>query len=623
MKRTPTTAALFFTALFLTRDTVGRLIGVTGSPFAGVTQYVTNVQYRAWGAVKAAAYRDDSATVQYNSRLLPTQFELTTLGFSTVRENYSYFADQRLSGVTDLNDTSGTNPPFTMRYLTRVYAYDHVGRVIDNHGPNDLPLRQSYSYDQFDNMQGRWGTYYFQGFRSQTASYINNRRTDWSYDAEGHVTNVPASDTDAANTFTYDAAGRLVMRVETTSTGTTTFSLTYDGDGEALSAATTPSGSASTVGYDIRSSVFGEVLTELDQSGNKRSTHIQADGLLFASQSINSAGASVQWTIRNPVGTGERNGAIYDPLGNYIPFQHYNDPRPPAGSYNSASMSSLAASQANPDSYGVGCMLDGLPTNCNRVLRAINNGEASNLILYGSSPDVALANIGLFLVEHPVTPTRPTTPPQLRPYRPNPSPGNPAPFNTGKDELDWGYSLVGFYQPQNSGFLIGRFGFNANETERLGRAYDKITSDKCRKFFDDTLASLRKQGQIHSPFQSTPTTLAQTLAITTINKYSSGLTANDVGVTQAAWADVRDKFENYQKNGIGLGVTIADGRVFLPNNAFYQAGEIAHFFYKDADLAGIITHELFHRAGLNEDQLTTLRDDIQRNCGTPGDALGK
>jgi uncharacterized protein YjaZ len=117
--------------------------------------------------------------------------------------------------------------------------------------------------------------------------------------------------------------------------------------------------------------------------------------------------------------------------------------------------------------------------------------------------------------------------------------------------------------------------------------------------------------------------LAQTLSITTINKYSSNLTAKDVGVKQAVWNDVRDKFENYQKNGIGLGVTIADGRIFLPSNAFYQAGGVAQFFYKNADLPGIITHELFHRAGLNEDQVTALRDEIQRNCGTPGDALGK
>ena len=94
-------------------------------------------------------------------------------------------------------------------------------------------------------------------------------------------------------------------------------------------------------------------------------------------------------------------------------------------------------------------------------------------------------------------------------------------------------------------------------------------------------------------------------------------------MSQASWANVRDKFENRQESGkYGLGVTLADGRIFLPNNAFYQAGSITQIFYKDADLADIITHELFHRAGLSEDQLTKLRDDIQRNCGTPGDALG-
>ncbi len=94
-------------------------------------------------------------------------------------------------------------------------------------------------------------------------------------------------------------------------------------------------------------------------------------------------------------------------------------------------------------------------------------------------------------------------------------------------------------------------------------------------------------------------------------------------MSQTSWANVRNKFENRQ--GLfqyGLGVTLADGRIFLPDNAFYQAGSITQLFYKDADLAGIITHELFRRAGLSEDQLTKLRDEIQRNCGTPGDALG-
>jgi len=176
--------------------------------------------------------------------------------------------------------------------------------------------------------------------------------------------------------------------------------------------------------------------------------------------------------------------------------------------------------------------------------------------------------------------------------------------------------------PQNSGFLIGRFGFNANETERLGRAYDKITSDNCRKFFDATLAALRQKGEIRSGFQTTPTNLAQTLSITTINKYSSNLTARDVGVSQKSWDNVRNHFE--QAQGFltyTSGVTLADGRVFLGDNAFYQAGPISQFYRKYTDLPGVIVHELFYRAGLSESQIKALHGEIQKNCGRPGDAL--
>jgi len=113
------------------------------------------------------------------------------------------------------------------------------------------------------------------------------------------------------------------------------------------------------------------------------------------------------------------------------------------------------------------------------------------------------------------------------------------------------------------------------------------------------------------------------LAITTLNKYSSGLTARQVGTSQRQWDDVRSHFENRQ----GLfahtsGVTLnPGGAVFLSDNAFYQAGELAHFIVPDTDLSGVIVHELFHRAGLNEAQILALHPDIQRNCGSPGDKL--
>ncbi len=141
------------------------------------------------------------------------------------------------------------------------------------------------------------------------------------------------------------------------------------------------------------------------------------------------------------------------------------------------------------------------------------------------------------------------------------------------------YIIVNFQNTQQTLFLIGRFGFSALELARLRRAYEKITSDKCRKFFDDTLRSLRQRGEISSPFDFTPSTLQGTLAIATLNKYNSGLTARQVGTSQRQWDDVRSGFENRQGLfGHASGVTLVPGgAVFLSDNAFYQAGELAHF----------------------------------------------
>jgi len=135
----------------------------------------------------------------------------------------------------------------------------------------------------------------------------------------------------------------------------------------------------------VRSTALrGEVLTRLDQSGNKKVTHVAAEGLLFATQRvIPGYGADVLTTYRNPLGTTETNKAVYDPLGNYIPYQVWHDPRPAPGSYNSGSMAQLSASQANPESMAVGCIMDGVPTNCSRVIGAIGNGQADKVSIYG------------------------------------------------------------------------------------------------------------------------------------------------------------------------------------------------------------------------------------------------
>ena len=232
---------------------------------------------------------------------------------------------------------------------------------------------------------GVYYSYNSNPFGNDTASYANNRRSNWAYNADGQVISTPSTNTDLPRTMTYDAAGRLVSTVETSPTSTVTYSAAYDGDGKLVRETSSVSPGTSQLSYIIRSSMLGgEVLTRLDASGNKLTTHVPAEGLLFATQRSSGApGPFVMLTQRNPLGITETNKAVYDPLGNYIPFQAYQDPRPPAGSYNSASMGGLSSSQANPESYAVGCMMDGMPTDCNRVMQTIDRDHAESVDIRG------------------------------------------------------------------------------------------------------------------------------------------------------------------------------------------------------------------------------------------------
>ena len=207
-----------------------------------------------------------------------------------MNESYSYYADGRLHSLTDLNDTAGNNPPVTLRFLSRSFNYDHVGRVTNGFGTGSgapgVPFTQTYSYDAFGNMTGRSGSYYnYQSnsslTKTDTSTYVNNRRTNWSYNLEGQVTSTPLTSTDNPRTMAYDAAGRMVSSVETGPFNTTTYTAAYDGDGQVVFESSTTSPGASDSSYIVRSSVLGDVLTRLDQSGNKKITHVPAERLLL------------------------------------------------------------------------------------------------------------------------------------------------------------------------------------------------------------------------------------------------------------------------------------------------------------------------------------------------------
>lgn len=361
-----------------TRDIQGQLKSLTGSAYGGTTNYINNVNYRAWGKPKSITYPGYTATITYTQRMQPFQYR------GAIREDYGYFADGRIASITDLDDTAGSNPPVSLRFLSRDYRYDHVGRVTSSFGTGSgnsgIPYSQSYAYDHFGNITTRSGKYYnynSSGPNTDTATFVNNRRSNWSYNAEGRVTSTPASSTDSPRTMSYDAANGLRTSVETGPFNTKTYAAGYDGDARVVHeiSTTTPGGSQGS--YIIRSTVLdGEVLTRLDGSGNKLTTHVPAEGLIFATQrSSGGPGPFVMFTERSPVGLSETSKAVYDPLGNYIPFTPHGDPRPPVGSYNSASMGGLSANTADPDSLGVGCVLDGIPVDCNRAMQTVNNGS--------------------------------------------------------------------------------------------------------------------------------------------------------------------------------------------------------------------------------------------------------
>src|SRR3984893_15440076 len=111
-------------------DTAGRTTTVGGSSYGGVTSYASGVQYRAWGAVKSASLGNNSGeTITYNSRLQPAQFRLTSGASNLLREDYTFYDDGKLKHLADLDDTTGTHAPETIRYMSRGYSYDHAGRV--------------------------------------------------------------------------------------------------------------------------------------------------------------------------------------------------------------------------------------------------------------------------------------------------------------------------------------------------------------------------------------------------------------------------------------------------------------------------------------------------------------
>lgn len=76
-----------------TPDGSGRLTGISGTPFAGITTYASNIKYRAWDAIKYLNSGDNrTLTASFNPRLKASAFTVS----GVISKTYDYYADGRL-----------------------------------------------------------------------------------------------------------------------------------------------------------------------------------------------------------------------------------------------------------------------------------------------------------------------------------------------------------------------------------------------------------------------------------------------------------------------------------------------------------------------------------------------
>jgi YD repeat-containing protein len=372
-------------------DKSGQLTNVSGSAFAGVSQYVSGMHYRASSALKSLTYGNGLGLQQgYDTRLRLTSFAVGSL----LSAEFQYHADGQIRFAKDNSDPR----------MDRAYYYDQVGRLsaalsgAEARGENsaDGIFRQTYQYDIWDNLTARGENRFWSGGEPFAVTYVNDRDQGATYDADGRVTH------DSNNrTHAYDATGQQTTTHELSrasswaaggpggtmppggyyTTTTLTITQTYDGDGATTKRLETKTQSTpfyqpvttQRVDYFLRSSVFGgEVITELTSTGGKKKTNVYAGGAIVAEQQLfNEGQQSITWKHQNPItGTVAESGTAgapglkreFDPygleLGNSDPYLENAEP-----DYASMGGSSYREG-GNPFGDVNGCQWNGMPVAC-------------------------------------------------------------------------------------------------------------------------------------------------------------------------------------------------------------------------------------------------------------------
>ena len=337
-----------------TYDAAGRIDAVTGNGYSDVTYQgfwpnwypvttqvttiASNIQQRASGAIKQMTYGNGGQlTLAYNSRLAQTSMQLSNFAGQTFTATYSYYNDGRIKLATDA----------TYNLFDRLYRYDHVGRYKEALSGDearggttaDGPYRQNYSYDVWGNTTSFTNRVWTLSPVTTNPTYTNNRRTGWSYDANGYAW----SHSDGSQWYVsgYDAVSRrnyfeptlpyvgglpaveMHYTYDGNSVPTKTVDIRRTEDWETQQVTTTTSTS-----YSLHSSALGgKTIADLDAQGNKVGGYIYLNGMVLGIETASwfpSYHPIFWWQHTDPVtGTswtsnvngGFWGGAQVDPLG--------------------------------------------------------------------------------------------------------------------------------------------------------------------------------------------------------------------------------------------------------------------------------------------------------------------
>jgi YD repeat-containing protein len=366
-------------------DGTGRLLSVNNSGATSFqSQYLSNISYRAWGALKDRDYGNGAHQhVDYNTRLLPTAAALSNVSktspytgtSATYSWTYDYYDDGRVHHAYDADDNK----------WDRSYTYDHAARLSEadtnkrarGETPDDYwhpdPYHEIFTYDV-------WG---HQDFVNVSATYTNNRRSGWSYDADGNTT------VDGSYNKTFDGAGQYTNATALHMVGDgdqypeqpeIEITQSYDGNGQSLkrnqitrrnqydleTEAINGVNEVNQTTYNLRSSVLGGAI--VDEIGQDwQNNVVKMEGYVYAGGERIAKQSSGQYEHHNPVtnswvtmwaSSHQVNREERDAVGGQLPLT----PPPSGSSYASLNFGApLFIDGGDPFATVPGVTMDGLP----------------------------------------------------------------------------------------------------------------------------------------------------------------------------------------------------------------------------------------------------------------------